>query len=117
MNNSRIAIEYLGDEAEVDLKPTLRAKEAELVRIIEALSTIAGSDEWRSLTELLFTGVVEKLERDLLSEAKKDIPNQLQLARLNGQLVWAKKYADLNKLADVFRGEITNIREKLHGTT
>lgn len=118
MNNSKLAIDNFSiEEKQVDISPRLRERLNELVIIIEALEGVAASKEWSSLTKLVFNGVVEKLESDLLKEAKKDNPDQLALARLNGQVVWAKKYADLNGLANIFKSELKNVNDKLHGTS
>lgn len=113
MNNSQLKIEEL--QPEVDRKPALRQKEGELVKIIEALRKTEMTSEWSSLKNHIFDGLVEKLEKELLDEAKKDRPDNLALARLNGQLLWARKYADLLKLADLFRLELTRIRQLLYG--
>lgn len=113
MNNSQLNIEELSPE--VDRKPALRERESELVKIIESLRKVEMSSEWSSLKKYVFDGHVVKLEKELLDEAKKDRPDNLALARLNGQLLWAKKYADLAKLADLFRLELTRIRLILYG--
>lgn len=118
MNNSKLSIDNFSLEGkEVDISPVLRERESELVKIIDSLNKVATSDEWSSLTNLVFNGVVEKLERDLLGEAKKDDPDKQKLASLNGQFVWARKYANLNGLANFYRNELKNLREKLHGKT
>lgn len=113
MNNSQLKIEEL--QPEVDRKPALREKESELVKTIEALRKVEMSSEWSSLKNYVFDGQVGKLEKELLDEARKDRPDNLAMARLNGQLLWAKKYADLSKLADLFRLELTRIRQILYG--
>lgn len=114
MNNSNLGLETETlSEQEVDRAPWLRERESELVRVIEAILAIEDTKEWSTLKNYVFDGVVEKLERDLLSEAKKEDPDKQKLASLNGQFVWAKKYADLKGLADVFRKELTNIRNQL----
>lgn len=113
-NNSKFALDQFSlEEKPRDISPMLQEKESNLMNIIEALKNVSQSEDWRSLKNRIFDGVVEKLERDLLIEAKKDSPDNLVLARLNGQLVWAKKYADLDKMAEVFRIELTNIRKQL----
>lgn len=118
MNNSKLAMDHFSlQEAEVDKTLYLRQKENELVKIIEAIQGVVQTKAWSSLTNLVFNGVVEKLERDLRNEARKDDPDKLVLARINGQLAWATKYADLNKLCDVFRVELQNIRRNLYGKT
>jgi hypothetical protein len=113
-NNSKFALDQFSiEEKPNDITPMLQQKESDLINVIEALKNVSQSKDWRSLKNRIFDGVVEKLERDLLSEAKKDSPDNLVLARLNGQLVWAKKYADLEKMADVFRIELSNVKKQL----
>lgn len=116
MNNSKIAFESIPSPVEIDRKPWLQKREGELVRTIEAIKEVRNTDAWSSLKNEVFDGVVEKLEKDLLAEAKKDSPDNLSLARLNGQLVWAKKFADLDQLANIFRLELANIRKFLYGS-
>lgn len=114
MNNSKIAIESV-PVIDSDKRPWLHQREGELVKIIEAIGGVTSSAEWSSLKTLVFDGLVERLRKDLFTEARKDEPNVLALARINGQYTWAKKYADLTKLADSFRLELTNIRQQLYG--
>lgn len=119
MNNSKFALESntLTEVTEKDNKPWLRQREGELVKIIEALRAVAQLQDWSSLKTLVFDGVVEKLEKDLLDQARKDNPDKLVMARLNGQLVWAKKFADIGKLSEIFRDELTRIRKSLYGSS
>lgn len=114
MNNSYLEPESETlTEQEVDRRPWLRERESELVRVIEAIKVIADTKEWGTLKNYVFDGVVEKLEKDLLTEAKKIDPDKQKLASVNGQFAWAKKYADLESLADVFRVELTQIRKQI----
>ena len=117
MNNSKFIIENVFEEKVVDRKPQLREEEGKLVKIIEALSTIADSKEWGTLKNTVFDGVVETLEKQLKNEASKDDPDKMALAKINGQLVWARKYADLDALSHVFRLKLTQIRTELYGKT
>lgn len=117
MNNSKFAIEHLFDEPKVDHKPELRENEVRLVKTIEALRAIAKTKEWSTLKNTVFDGVVETLENRLKSEASKKAPDTMELARINGQLVWARKYADLDSLAELFRLELTHVRTQLYGKT
>ena len=93
----------------------LREREATLVRIVSALHEVSGTAAWSSLKTEIFDGVVVKLEKELLDEAKKDSPDLLKLSSLKGQYVWAKKYADLDGLAAVFNQELINVRKQLYG--
>lgn len=116
MNNSFLAKENTLETIEpqeFDRKPWLRQKEGELVKVIEALRRISVSDDWSTLKSNIFEGVVEKLEKDMLNEAKEDKPDTLKLASLKGQYVWAKKYADLDSLAQAFKVELTGIQKQL----
>lgn len=118
MNNSRIAIDRIFDEPkEIDYKPQLRQREGELVKIIEALKNVQSSKDWSTLKNTVFDGVVTTLETQLHSEAIKQDPDKLVMARINGQRAWAKKYANLDNLAEIFRLELTQVRLKLYGKT
>ena len=118
MNNSFIALdstEPILKEEEFDRTPWLRGRETELVKIIEAMKRVAVSDDWSTLKSNIFDGVVEFLEKELLTEAKKDQPDTLKLASLKGQFVWAKKYADLDSLTNAYKNELLGIRKQLNG--
>ena len=110
MNNSQIVID---NEPEETKESTLAYRQGELVRIVEALRSIADSKEWQTLKELVFDGVLVTLERQLKNEAQKAEVVTPELYRLQGQLVWARKYADLNKLAEFFKTQIEGIKSNL----
>lgn len=117
MNNSKLAIESipitLNDMSQPS--PRLKEREGELVQIIEAVNGIAGSKEWSTLKIRVFDGKAEQLNRELLSEAKKEIPDTLKLNRLAGELKWAERYSDLSKLEATFRLELRQVRQQLYG--
>lgn len=98
-----------------DRNEKLRIREGEIARMITLLRAVAQSEEWRSLKELLFDGLPGKLKAELLAEALKEHPSLEHLRYLSGQLTWAKKYADLEKLADVYRLELSNVKKLLYG--
>lgn len=113
MNNAKITLDSLGLEPEIDRTPWFKEREATLVKLIETLRRVAVSEDWSSLKKELFDGVVETLERQLKSEAEKDKPDTQTLAKISGQLVWARKYSDLRKLSDIFMVELTNVRKQI----
>ena len=115
MNNSKITLDNLtlGDDPIIDITPTLRAKEANLMTIIESLKNIATNRDWMILQERIFNEVVENLEKRLLSEAKKRPLDEGEIYSLNGQLTWARKYADLNKMVKDYWNELTNVRKQI----
>ncbi len=116
-NNSQIAIEKasLSLDEPVDRTEQLRETEANLVRIIEAISRIKESAEWSTLTSLVFSKRVGQLETQLLSESEKETINDSNIYRLQGRLFEARKY-DLDKLAESKRLELTHIRKLIPPT-
>jgi hypothetical protein len=110
MNNSLVNFE----EEKVDIKPTLRHRETEVVAIIDAISKLLITDEWNTLKNLIFDGLVTSLEKRLKTESSADEIKTSELYRLNGQLTWAKKYSDLSKLLDVYKLELMNIRKRIN---
>ena len=114
MNNSFLNLD-LAEEKPVDTSPRLRERETEVVKIIESLNEISGTKEWSTLKKYIFDGLVERLEKELKAEARKDGPDSNKLGKLSGQLLWAERYATLDKLIVQFRTELTNIRLQLHG--
>jgi hypothetical protein len=116
MDNSLITqVNAYEEEKPHDLLTALAEREAELVKIIEALGQVAVSDDWRVLKELIFDKVVESLDRQVSVESKSNEIDVNHLYRLQGQLSWAKKYANLDELKDAFKVELKNIRNKIHG--
>lgn len=115
MNNSRITLENqpIALDSQVDRTPWLRNREGELVKIIEAIRMIEKSEEWETLKVHIFIGLVETLDRRLKQEAEKDELNMPEIHRLQGQLIWAKKYSDFHQLAEFFKVELIGIRNQL----
>lgn len=100
--------------ANEEQKELLRQREGELARIIEALKTIESSTEWSSLKTDVFDGVLDSLEGRLMSESKKPELNNPEMYRLQGQIQWAKKFANLAILTDSYRLELQRIRQQLN---
>lgn len=116
MNNSKIALDNqeIITEKTFDKKPMLRARESELVKLIEAIERVAHTSDWQILRNFIFDGLVENLERRLKTEAEKEQLNQPAINQLQGQLLLARKYSDLKKLADVYRSGLLNVRQMLN---
>ena len=113
MNNSKIAIDRVSlklDE-KVDNTEHLRERESVLVRIIEAIKRVKESEDWNTLKTLLFDGSLDKLEKRLQIESEKPKLDDSEMYRLQGQISWARKYVDLDKLADAYRVELSNLRK------
>lgn len=106
MNNS-ITLE----ETQEERLPVLRARESELVKIIEAVGRLSNTTEWSTLKSLVFDGVLESLQKKLASESYKMPLDEPTIYKLQGQITWAKKYSNLESFADEKRLELTNIRK------
>ena len=119
MNNSKLVVENvpLQIEVEQDRSPELRKRETELIRTIEALQEVSSSKAWSSLKTYVFDGLQESLTKEITAEARKENPDTLKLNRLSGELKWAERYADLKKLEQRLRLELTQVRSYLYGKT
>lgn len=113
MNNSFFSLEP--EEKPIDLSVRVREEEAKTLRIVQAIKDVSSSDAWSTLKEELFDSLVNVLERELKTEARKEEADVRKLARLSGQLEWAEKYADLSKLENRYMQQLSNIRLKLNG--
>lgn len=113
MNNSKIAFDNVEEEDTGDRTSFLQKQQGELAQVLEAIKGVEAHRDWQKLKKLLLDGVVTTLERQTASEASKKEVNVPELYRLQGQLVWAKKYADLNKLGEFFKQQIENIKLQL----
>lgn len=114
MNNSFIALDNADDKP--DIKLQLSDQEAKTIKIIDAIRGVSQSQAWSSLKTELFSDLPLSLRKDLLAEAKKDNPDVLRQRFIAGQLYWAEKYADLDKLENVYTTRLLGIRKNLNGT-
>lgn len=109
MNNSKFAVDHnLEVDRTLDKAPWLRMQETELIEIISAIEAIKGSNYWVTLKDKVFDGVLESLNRRISDE--KD---EKEIFRLQGQIVWAQKYCDFDKLAEAYRNQLIIIRKQL----
>lgn len=117
MNNSSIRMSP--DEPDLDelRLSTLREFEVRNVRIIKAIEDVQKTAAWSSLKEIIFDGLKERLEKSLLDEATKAVPDLLKLSHYAGELEWATRYADLTAFANEKRSELKAIREQLYGNS
>lgn len=117
MNNSKIA-SFNSESEESDSKDRvsiLEKQQGEWTQIVEALNRVEVSNDWQKLKKLFLDGVIATLENQLKGEASKNEINPESIYRLQGQLAWARKYADLKKLSEFFRKQIENINNQLNG--
>ncbi len=116
MNNSKIALDNqeVFTEKTFDKKPILRQREGELVKLIETIMRIEQSEDWQGVRNHIFYGLVESIEGRIRNESGKGELNQPEIYRLQRQLLLARKYADFKKLADVYRSELSNVKQQLN---
>lgn len=116
MNNSFIAdqnVSLAEDENQVNI-PALRAKETELMAIIDAATNLANNKDWLTLKEKIFDGVVLSIKKRRDLEVEKKPLNGPVIHSLNGQLEWAKKYSDILAIASIYKQELLNVRKVLN---
>lgn len=113
MNNSKIVFDNLPEEDNADRTSFLQKQQGELAQVVEAINGVEASQDWQKLKKLVLDGVLASLERQLAAEASKDQVDPPTLYRLQGQLAWARKYADLKKLGEFFKVQIEGIKHQL----
>lgn len=106
MNNS--TIQNFSEGEKIDTTPRLRERMQEVASIVEAIQAIRTSSHWTLLKTKVLDGVVEALYRKLKIE--KD---EIEMYRLQGQLVSAEKYSDLEKMENIYRAELEKLRTQL----
>lgn len=114
MNNSMIPNEMLEMDEPVDNTVHFRQKEAELIKILEAINGLSANPDWLLLKEKIFDGVVDGLKKQRDIEVEKQPLNGPKIHSINGQLTWAKKYSNIADLAHIYKLELANIRKQLN---
>lgn len=83
-------------------------RKRELVEIIEAIGVVLKSRDWQTIEELMFDPLTERIERDLLAEAKKPVVEPEKIYVLQGKLAHAKRY-DLENLSETLKNELQGL--------
>ena len=112
MNNSIIAFNNLEkDEEKIE---SLKDHQAKFSRIVEAISQVESNQSWKNLKKIYLDEIVKNLKRQLSLEAGRRELNAPEIYRLQGQLLWAKRYVDLKKLAESFMLQIDNLKKQIY---
>lgn len=111
MNNSTVALDNLTEAR--DTQTVLQERKGVLSQVVEAISEVEQSGAWQKLKRLVLDDVVQSLERLLLYETSKKVIDTPELYRIQGQLIWARRYADLKKLLERERQQLENIKNQL----
>lgn len=85
-----------------------------LSQIVEAIHGVEASEAWKKLKKLVLDQIVPNLERQVFNEASKDEVDVKKIYRLQGQLIWARKYTDLKRLGEWKKMELESIKNQLH---
>ena len=91
----------------------LREKQTKLTRLITAIDTLEQSKEWETMKELLFNGLVEKLQRKIQTEGSSNEVSLPNLYKLQGELKWSKRYADLGEYKSTLKVELEGIKKRI----
>ena len=109
MNNSKIIKDNILEVPEsIDNSPLLRQQEQELLEVIEALEHIKSSNYWKVLEKKVWIPSLETLQRQL--NVAKEVN---QIFQLQGQIKWAEKVSNLDKMSQMTRNTLTGIRNSL----
>lgn len=114
MNNSQIAKDNT-EEVKDERLTLLREREAQLVRIIDAINGVAQSLDWKTLVKEIFNDVTATLEHRVSVVAKAKKIDEPELYRLQGQLGWAKKFSNLEELGKALKVELSNVKQQING--
>lgn len=108
MNNSKIAIDTVMQDSEIDRSPIIREQITELTAIIEAIEHINGSNYWKVLEQMIFSADLSIL-RNRLSKEK----DTTEMFRLQGEIARSEKY-DLARILSEKRNILANLKKQLH---
>lgn len=114
MNNSKIASYNIEEAGNEDKLSFLQRTHGEISQIVEAINRVESSQDWQKLKKVLLDEVVSNLERQIFSEASKSEINTSKIYGLQGQLTWARRYADLKKLAETFKQQVENLKNQIN---
>jgi len=111
MNNSKLAMDNMeiGIESPVDTTPFLRTKEKTIVETITAIQAIKSSSHWKVLERNVFGGLVESFDRKL-----RTLRDEKELFYTQGAMSMAIKYADFDKLEEVYQNDLKNVRLQIN---
>lgn len=114
MNNSKIVSYNIEEAGNEDKLSFLQRTHGEISQIVEAINRVESSQDWQKLKKVLLDEVVSNLERQIFSEASKSEINTSKIYGLQGQLTWARRYADLKKLAETFKQQVENLKNQIN---
>lgn len=103
MNNA------LFQELEESPKVDNSEKRAELVKLIEAIAGLLENRDWQVLHESHFSKEKDRIHRLLLQASQREEVSEKEIYRLQGEFIWANRYADLSKFALILKKQLENL--------
>ena len=95
---------------ELEEKPQSNEIEiARLTRLLEAIDGVMKTKDWQTFVEMHFSKEEETIEKLFLSETKKTEVDDKEIYRLQGEMKWARRYADLRKWAEFIKRQLTQL--------
>ncbi len=105
MNNGLIQFDEDEEKAETS------NEQIRLTQLIEALSGLSQTTEWSILVNIHFGKEKERIERLLMSEAKKSVIDSSEILRLQGELKWAIRYSDIRAWVENLRKQLSTLKK------
>jgi hypothetical protein len=96
-----------------DVKLQLAKRHAEIVKMIEAFTTLAKTKEWEVLEELVFKKSLRVIENQLIQGTLTKEIDTNKLYRLQGEWSWANQYSNINKFMEVLKKQLEEINKKI----
>lgn len=110
MNNAKFTEDSLAEEPQADIAPMLRARQEEIVKIIEAIDSISHSNHWKFIEESVFKTSLSSAVNQICVE--KD---DRKVAHLQGKIEVLSKYANFKEFSEAYRMELKSIEQQLKG--
>lgn len=107
MNNA-----FYPEEPIEEIQPDTSDEQAQLTRLIETLSVLLETKEWKTLLELHFNKEEERIKRLLLTEAKKSPIALEKIYQLQGEFIWAQRYADPRKWVLSLTNKLSQLKKR-----
>lgn len=85
-------------------------EEVRLRKLVELISVILENKDWQNLEELHFSKEKERIERKLISEAKKSPIVDREIYQLQGELKWARRYGDFRNWALELKSQLNKLQ-------
>ena len=98
---------------EEEIKVRLREEHDKITKLIIAIDSLDKTKEWITIKELLLDGLVEKTKLKIQQEACNQKISNETLYRLQGELNWVRRYADLKGYASTLKLELEGIKKRL----